>query len=150
MARKMRGSATKLSRTAQDKVRIRGGSLTTCAPDNNDWSIVASDIHLDQGEGVGTAKHVRLEISDIPVFYWPYASFPIDDRRKTGFLYPSFGTSNAGSGAFLSVPYYLNLAPHYDATLTPQYIHGRGLFTEAEGRYLSSLGESVLQLGYAG
>lgn len=146
----MRGSATQLSRTAEDQVRIRGGSLTTCAPDNNDWSIVASDIHLDQGEGVGTAKHVRLEISDIPVFYWPYASFPIDDRRKTGFLYPSFGTSNAGSGAFLSVPYYLNLAPHYDATLTPQYIHGRGLFTEAEGRYLSSLGESVLQLGYAG
>ena len=98
----MRGSATQLSRTAEDQVRIRGGSLTTCAPDNNDWSIVASDIHLDQGEGVGTAKHVRLEISDIPVFYWPYASFPIDDRRKTGFLYPSFGTSNAGSGAFLS------------------------------------------------
>lgn len=146
----MRGSATQLSRTAEDQVRIRGGSLTTCAPNKNDWSIVASDIHLDQGEGVGTAKHVRLEISDIPVFYWPYASFPIDDRRKTGFLYPSFGTSNAGSGAFLSVPYYLNLAPHYDATLTPQYIHGRGLFTEVEGRYLSSLGESVLQVGYAG
>lgn len=146
----MRGSAGQLSRTAENKVRIRDGSLTTCAPNNNDWSIVASDIRLDQGEGVGTAKHVRLEISDIPVFYWPYASFPIDDRRKTGFLYPSFGTSNAGSGAFLSVPYYLNLAPHYDATLTPQYIHGRGLFTEAEGRYLSSLGESVLQVGYAG
>ncbi len=146
----MRGSATSLARTAEDEVTIRGGELTTCAPGRNDWSIVASDIRLDQGEGVGTAKHVRLEVKDIPVFYWPYASFPIDDRRKTGFLYPSFGSSNAGSGGFLSVPYYLNLAPHYDATITPQYIHGRGLFTEAEGRYLSRWGQSDLQLGYAG
>lgn len=144
----MRGSAGTLSRIAEDQVLIRDGALTTCAPDRNDWSIVASDIHLDQGEGFGTAKHLRLEIKDVPVFYWPYASFPIDDRRKTGFLYPSFGTSNAGSGAYLSVPYYLNLAPHYDATLTPQYIHGRGLFNEVEGRYLSPWGESVLQLGY--
>ncbi|WP_417530245.1 LPS-assembly protein LptD [Marinobacter lipolyticus] len=146
----MRGSAETLSRIAEDQVLIRDGTLTTCAPNQNDWSIVASDIHLDQGEGFGTAKHVRLEIKDVPVFYWPYASFPIDDRRKTGFLYPSFGTSNAGSGAYLSVPYYLNLAPHYDATLTPQYIHGRGLFNEVEGRYLSPWGESVLQLGYIG
>ncbi|CAN0601092.1 unnamed protein product, partial [Ectocarpus sp. 12 AP-2014] len=124
----MRGSAGRLSRIAEDQVLISEGSLTTCAPGQNDWSIVASDIHLDQGEGFGTARHVRLQVKDVPVFYWPYASFPIDDRRKTGFLYPSFGTSNAGSGAFLSLPYYLNLAPHYDATLTPKYIHGRGLF----------------------
>ncbi len=122
--------------------------ITTCGPGQNDWSIVASDIELDQAEGFGTARHVRLEVLDAPVFYWPYITFPIDDRRKTGFLYPQFGSSSAGSGAYLALPYYLNLAPHYDATLTPQYIHGRGLFTEVEGRYLSQYGESVLQLGY--
>ncbi len=125
--------------------------ITTCGPGQNDWSIVASDIELDQAEGFGTARHVRLEVLDAPVFYWPYITFPIDDRRKTGFLYPpQFGSSSAGSGgAYLALPYYLNLAPpHYDATLTPQYIHGRGLFTEVEGgRYLSQYGESVLQLG---
>lgn len=144
----MRGTAQSLSRVAEKQVAIDQGRLTTCAPGRNDWSIVASEIHLDQAEGFGTAKHVRLEIKDVPVFYWPYASFPIDDRRKSGFLYPAFGTANTGTGLYVSAPYYLNLAPHYDATLTPQYIHGRGLFTEVEGRYLSSLGESVLQLGY--
>ncbi len=144
----MRGSANSLSRIGENQVNIRLGRLTTCAPDRNDWMIVASDIHLDLAEGFGTAKHVRLEIKDVPVFYWPYASFPIDERRKTGFLYPAFGTSNAGSGLYFSAPYYINLAPHYDATLTPQYIHGRGLFSELEGRYLSNWGESVLQLGY--
>ncbi|RBP33280.1 LPS-assembly protein [Marinobacter pelagius] len=144
----MRGNASSLSRISENQVQIRDGRLTTCGPGQNDWAIVASDIKLDRAEGFGTARHVRLEVLDVPVFYWPWASFPIDDRRKTGFLYPQFGSSSAGSGAFLAVPYYLNLAPHYDATLTPQYIHGRGLFNEAEGRYLSRFGESVLQVGY--
>lgn len=146
----MRGRAGSLSRISEEQVVIEDGFLTTCGPSQNDWAIVASDIRLDRAEGFGTAKHVRLEILDVPVFYWPWASFPIDDRRKTGFLYPQFGSSSAGSGGFLAVPYYFNLAPHYDATLTPQYIHGRGLFNEVEGRYLSPLGETTLQLGYIG
>ncbi|XKG39455.1 LPS assembly protein LptD [Marinobacter sp.] len=146
----LRGTAGHLSRPAADQLSIRQGSLTTCAPGSNDWALVASEIHLDRAEGVGRVKNLRLEVKDVPVFYWPWASFPIDDRRKSGFLYPAFGTSNTGSGGFLAVPYYFNLAPHYDATLTPQYIGGRGLFTELEGRYLSRSGESVLQLGYIG
>lgn len=144
----MRGRAGSLSRVDDSRVEIRDGMLTTCGPQQNDWAIVASDIELNQAEGVGTAKHVRLEVLDVPVFYWPYASFPIDDRRKSGFLYPQFGSSSAGSGGFLAVPYYLNLAPHYDATLTPQYIHGRGLLNEVEGRYLSGFGQTTVQLGY--
>jgi LPS-assembly protein len=144
----MRGNASSLTRLANDQVVIHDGMLTTCGPQQNDWALVASDIELNQAEGFGTARHVRLEILDVPVFYWPWASFPIDDRRKTGFLYPQFGSSSAGSGAFFAVPYYLNLAPHYDATVTPQYIHGRGLFNEAEGRYLSRFGQTTLQIGY--
>ena len=144
----LRGEASSLSRVSESQVVISDGMITTCGPGQNDWSIVASDIELDQAEGFATARHVRLEVLDAPVFYWPYITFPIDDRRKTGFLYPQFGSSSAGSGAYLALPYYLNLAPHYDATLTPQYIQGRGLFTEVEGRYLSRYGESVLQLGY--
>lgn len=144
----MRGQAARLKRTGDQELAIEGGYLTTCAPDQNDWSIVAAEIRLNQAEGFGTARHVRLQVRDVPVFYWPWASFPIDDRRKTGFLYPSVGSSTANSGLYLATPYYINLAPHYDATLTPQYMHGRGLFTEIEGRYLSRFGESVLQLGY--
>jgi LPS-assembly protein len=144
----MRGQASSISRPDDQVIRINQGYLTTCAPDRNDWSLVASDIRLNRAEGFGTAKHVRLQVKDVPVFYWPWASFPIDDTRKTGFLYPAFGTSNTGRGMYLSAPYYLNLAPHYDATLTPQYMHGRGMFNEVEGRYLSPYGESVLQVGY--
>ncbi len=144
----MRGLATQIRRPENHIIEIDQGYLTTCAPARNDWSVVASEIRLNQEEGFGTASNIRLQVKDVPVFYWPWASFPIDDRRKTGFLYPTFGSSNAGSGFYLSTPYYLNLAPHYDATLNPQYIHGRGLFNEVEGRYLSERGESILQVGF--
>ena len=144
----MRGSASRLVRHTETVLEIENGNLTTCEPGNNAWSLVASEILLDRETGVGEATHVRLRVKDVPVFYWPYLTFPIDDRRKSGFLYPAFGTSNAGSGLSAVVPYYFNLAPNYDATLTPQYIHGRGLATEVEGRYLGRWGASVLALGY--
>lgn len=144
----MRGRASSLSRFGETEVVINQGFLTTCGPQQNDWAIVAAEIRLDQTEGFGTAKHVRLEVLDVPVFYWPWISFPIDERRKSGFLYPAFGSSGTGSGGFVAAPYYFNLAPDYDATLTPQFISGRGLFTELEGRYLSPYGETSLQLGY--
>lgn len=144
----LRGSADRLSRLGDAEVLVESGELTTCGPHSNDWSVVASEIRLNRDEGIGTARHVRLQVLDTPVFYWPWISFPIDDRRKSGFLYPQFGSSSAGGGMFLALPYYFNLAPHYDATLTPQYMHGRGLLTEVEGRYLSRFGQTDLQLGY--
>ena len=144
----MRGSAGRIKRTGEEAMRIDQAVMTTCQPGRNDWSMAASRVNLDQASGFGTASHVRLRVKDVPVMYVPWISFPIDDRRKSGFLYPSFGTSNAGNGLFVAAPYYLNLAPHYDATYTPQYIHGRGYFSELETRYLSRFGQTDVQLGF--
>lgn len=144
----LRGDAESFSTKGDQVLYIHDGNFTTCPPENNDWSIAASELELDRGEGFGTAKHASLWIKDIPVAYFPYFTFPIDDRRKSGFLYPSIGNSNAGSGLYFTAPYYLNLAPDYDATITPTYMHGRGLLTELEMRHLSRWGESALDLGY--
>ncbi len=146
----MRGSADRIERTGKNTMRIDQAVMTTCQPGRNDWSMAASRVNLDQASGFGTARHVRLRVKDVPVMYIPWISFPIDERRQSGFLYPSFGTSNTGSGLFVATPYYLNLAPHYDATYTPQYIHGRGTFSELETRYLSGFGQTDVQLGYIG
>ena len=100
----MRGQAQSLARIGDNEVLISQGLLTTCGPQQNDWALVAQEIRLDQAKGFGTAKHLRLEVLDVPVFYWPWVSFPIDDRRKSGFLYPAFGSSNAGSGGFVALP----------------------------------------------
>ncbi len=127
---------------------VYDGSFTTCPPGVTHWNVGASKIELDRDEGFGSATHAVLRVQDIPVAYFPYITFPIDDRRKTGFLYPAFGSSNTGRGAFISTPFYWNIAPNYDATITPSYIHGRGLLTEWEFRHLGDLGLSQVDLGY--
>ena len=144
----MRGEAARIRRTGDESMRIERGVLTTCQPHRNDWSLAATSVDLNRENGTGTARNVRLRVRDVPVFYIPWISFPIDDRRKSGFLYPSLGTSNTDTGIFLATPYYFNLAPNYDMTYTPQFIGGRGFFSELEARYLGPYGQSDLQLGY--
>jgi LPS-assembly protein len=146
--RNLRGKASHISRHELTQLDIDKGTYTSCPPGHKDWSFVASHIHLNKKEGVGSARNVRFRIQDVPVFYLPWFSFPIDNRRKSGFLFPTFGTSNVGSGAFLSAPYYFNLAPNYDLTMTPQYISGRGAHTEAEFRYLNRYSTTAVSAGY--
>ncbi|MFD2231185.1 LPS-assembly protein LptD [Alkalimarinus sediminis] len=143
-----RGQSASVKRPSENIVIIEDGTITRCDPHDKSWSVAASEITLDQAEGVGYAEHFRFRVQDVPIFYFPWVTFPINDDRKSGFLYPSIGSSNVGRGAAFTAPYYFNLAPNYDATLTPAYIHGRGLYTELEGRHLNTFGESRINLGY--
>ncbi|MFM9726434.1 putative LPS assembly protein LptD, partial [Streptomyces scabiei] len=63
---------------------------------------------------------------DTPVLYLPYFTFPIDDRRKSGLLTPNFSASDR-YGIESVTPYYWNIAPNYDATITPRYMSKKGL-----------------------
>ncbi|WP_197475184.1 LPS-assembly protein LptD, partial [Oleiphilus sp. HI0079] len=130
----LRGRAEMIDQQDELHLTIREGTFTTCQEEVPDWSFSASEIELDQEEGVGSASHARFNILDVPVLYVPWFTFPIDDRRKSGFLYPTIGTSNVDSGLYVSTPYYLNLAPNYDATITPNWIGGRGAYEEVEFR----------------
>src|SRR5699024_11656452 len=107
-----------------------------CPPDETPtWKIQADKITLNQETGRGETRGTKLYVKDVPVLAVPYFNFPIDDRRTTGILTPSFGFTNDG-GVELAVPVYLNLAPNYDATVTPRYIADRGAMLEGEFRYL--------------
>jgi LPS-assembly protein len=131
-----RGTATVVNLDGKQRQHLEQASFTTCPRgETPDWELSASRLDLDEEEGMGVAHHARLALKDVPVLYTPYISFPIDDRRRTGFLIPKIGTSEE-TGFDLSVPYYLNLAPNYDATLTPRYMSDRGLQMGGEFRYL--------------
>jgi len=91
---------------------------------------------LNKNTGVGEAKNVSVSFKGVPFFYLPYLTFPIDDRRKSGVLTPTIGTSDS-AGADISVPYYFNIAPHMDATITPRIMSKRGLMLGGEFRYLA-------------
>ncbi len=143
----IRGTAESLTRNIDDHIYIDNATYTTCEPGNNSWRLVAPKVNIDQDTGIATVRHARVEVKDIPVVYIPWFRYAVDGRRATGLLFPefSFGDEN---GLDYGQPIYLNLAPDYDATLTPRYIQERGEMLEVEIRHLSKLTELVVGGAY--
>lgn len=139
-----RGEAKSLSRNQDGVVFIEEGFFTTCEPNEESWKLYGSSIKLDPKNGFGTAKHVQIRIAGLTVFYFPWLRFPIDDSRQTGLLFPSFSYSGS-DGVSFSAPFYWNIAPNYDATITPQFIQKKGQGVDLEFRHLSPYGETVYE-----
>jgi len=137
---RIRGNALYAKRAENAIIRLKDGTYTTCEPDSNAWQLKGNNITLNPATGFGTATNATLRIKNIPILYTPYIYFPIDNRRQSGFLPPSFSTGSE-TGFTLVTPYYFNLAPNYDATLYPQYMTKRGLLMEGEFRYLTKSSE---------
>ncbi len=130
-----RGRADHATWDGAGKAALDRATYTTCDPGDPGWLLSASRIDLDFDEGLGEAEDAVLRIGGVPVFYTPWAQFPIDDRRRSGLLSPSFGNSSK-NGLELAVPYYWNIAPNRDATFTPRLLSKRGLQLATEYRYL--------------
>jgi LPS-assembly protein len=132
-----RGFARQLAVHPDGKVALEQVRYTTCPVGNEDWMLQASSLDLDTKGQEGVARGVLMRFKDVPIFYTPYISFPLGDARKSGILFPSFGHSGT-NGYQLEVPYYFNLAPNYDLTLTPGILSARGIQLGAEFRYLTA------------
>ena len=143
------GRAEKIAKTSDDTLELENATYSTCPPEQKPtWKIQADQIKLNQETGRGETRNTKLYVKDVPVLAVPYFNFPIDDRRTTGILTPTFGFTNDG-GLELGVPVYLNLAPQYDATITPRYISDRGAMLDGELRYLTeNYGEGRIWGGY--
>jgi LPS-assembly protein len=124
-----------------NQVDLNEASYTTCPPGEEAWQLKASSVRVEQDEVFGEAWNAVLWLGEVPVFYFPYLKFPVKDERQSGLLYPSFdfGSDN---GTDISLPYYWNIAPNYDATLTPRYMAKRGTMSQLEFRYLPEEGQS--------
>ena len=144
---RIRGSALYAKRAENAIIRLKDGTYTTCEPNSNAWQLKGNNITLNPATGFGTATNVTLRVKDIPILYTPYIYFPIDDRRQSGFLPPTIGTST-DTGFTLVTPYYFNLAPNYDATLYPRYMSKRGMLVEGEFRYLTKSSEGQFGAAY--
>lgn len=137
---RIRGSAQYAKREETAIIRLKDGTYTSCEPGENTWHLRGNNVTLNPATGFGSATNVTLRVKDIPVFYTPYIHFPIDDRRQSGFLMPTIGSSS-DTGLSLLTPYYFNLAPNFDATLYPHLMTDRGLLMEGEFRYLTRSSE---------
>ncbi|MGH1440539.1 MAG: LPS-assembly protein LptD [Cellvibrionaceae bacterium] len=143
---KVRGTANKINKTLDNNIDLTGASFTQCEPGNNTWLLKGSQIILDTDARQGHAKHVRLLVKGIPIFYFPYLRFPLGDARLSGFLAPTFSYTN--DSANISIPYYFNLAPNYDFLFTTSWLEDHGVLYEGQFRHLSPLFETEFNLGY--
>jgi LPS-assembly protein len=130
-----------------DQTHLTEVTFTTCPVGNKDWQFSAREMDLDHETGVGRARGLGLRFKNVPLLYLPYASFPLDDRRKSGVLFPRIGSSDDG-GLDLALPVYWNIAPNQDATFTPRYLSDRGTMAQVEYRYLSENSFGILDLQY--
>lgn len=130
-----RGAAERIVFDGPGVFHARDANFTTCEPGRDGWNFRARDMDIYQERGVGVARNATVELEGTPIFYTPYLSFPLHPERKSGFLMPRFGSTST-SGFEVSVPYFVNLAPNYDLTLTPRALTRRGLQLNSEFRYL--------------
>ena len=145
--RPARGSASELEMTDQGEIKMQDVRFTTCPAGNTDWELRASSIDIDQRTQQGKGRNVRVDLKGIPILYTPVISFPVGNIRKSGFLFPSFGNSDK-SGFEIGVPYYYNLAPNYDLTLTPFLLSRRGFGVGVDYRYLTARSRGKLDNSY--
>jgi LPS-assembly protein len=132
----LRGTATRLSQDEQGTLSVSRGRFTRCEPGDDSWTLSSKSVEIERGATHGVARNAVLRVGKVPVLYTPYIRFPVTDERLSGFLFPVLGYDQK-DGADLALPYYLNLAPNYDATITPRYISERGVGGELEFRHLS-------------
>ncbi len=132
---KGRGKADELLFTGPEKYRINRGSYSTCVGPKPAWHLEMGQLDIDESTGVGIARNARIYLGPLPVAWLPEFSFPLKNERKSGFLSATYGTSG-NRGFDLQIPYYFNLAPNYDATLTPRIMTKRGVLFNGQARYL--------------
>ncbi len=138
-----RGGAQDLLISQDGRLELDEVTYTTCPPGSPDWLLIAKSIDLDTDSGIGTARGIKMRFKGVPILYAPRISFPLGDARKTGILTPEIGNS-ARSGNEVRVPFYWNIAPNYDATITPRLLTQRGLLLGTQFRYLTRRNSGTL------
>ncbi|MFT4173355.1 MAG: LPS-assembly protein LptD [Rhodocyclaceae bacterium] len=130
------GEADIIHLNGENQYRLSNATYSTCPAPDPDWYMKMSDLKLDYDRDQGEGAHTTMVFKDVPIAYMPWMSFPLSGGRQSGLLPPTFG-STSNTGLDLTLPYYFNLAPNYDATIAPRWMGRRGLQVNGEFRYLT-------------
>ena len=141
------GSADSVEFLARQKYRLKNAVYTTCQPGHEDWTVEADQLELDYEAEKGNARWPRLRFFDTTILTSPYASFPLDNQRRSGLLSPYYAHSST-RGIEVGISYYWNIAPERDYTLTPVFMTKRGTLFKNDFRYLDRSYAGQLRLEY--
>lgn len=146
VGRQGRGDADVMKLRSENRYTIlENGTFTSCLPADNSWSIKGSEVIHDREEQVAEIWNARFRIGGVPVFYSPYLQLPVGDKRRSGFLIPDVAYTSSNYFEF-SQPYYWNIAPNLDATITTRYLRKRGIQWQNQFRYLLAPGNGSMAL----
>ncbi|HJW53023.1 MAG TPA: LPS-assembly protein LptD [Burkholderiaceae bacterium] len=134
-ARNGRGEATLVEFLSEQRARMENAKFTTCAPGDDAWWVKVESAEIDSLEQSATATWGYLYFQGIPILASPFFGFPIGNQRRSGFLTPTFGLSST-LGTDIRTPYYWNIAPNYDYTISPRVMSKRGVLLGNEFRIL--------------
>jgi LPS-assembly protein len=133
----MRGDAKTIVFQGPDRYLMENASYSTCPADEQDWVLKMDELKLDYIGNIGSARQVHVEYLNVPILYTPWLDFSLDNTRKSGLLTPTYGATS-DRGLELIFPWYWNIAPNRDATITPRLMTRRGLQLGGEFRYLEA------------
>ena len=143
----VRGKAERLDFEGNKFMQLFNGSFTSCKPDDEVWRLEAERLDLDLERAQGRGKDARFKVRDHTLLRMPMVLFPLNDARQSGFLFPTLSV-NSRSGVGITAPYYFNLAPNYDLTVSPQVTTRRGIRLGNEFRFLTRPAQGSVQLDY--
>lgn len=143
-----RGTAASLKEKRKQKLTLlKAAKLTTCPLGNDDWYLHAKKVRVDKNAQRVYAHHAWVDFKGMPLFYTPYISYPLSNRAS-GFLMPSFSQyqspNREDASWIVGIPYYFNIAPNYDDTLTLYQMQDRGSLLDNEFRSLNTWQKSTL------
>jgi LPS-assembly protein len=142
-----RGEADVMEFLGENRIRMENATYSTCGPENQDWYAQVDTLNLDFESEEGEGRNGKIIFKGVPVLYSPWLDFSLNNRRKSGFLTPTFGVTNR-TGIDLLLPYYWNIAPNMDATIGLRVLGTRGLMLSSEFRYLQEDYAGKIRLDY--
>ncbi|MBI3524789.1 MAG: LPS-assembly protein LptD [Betaproteobacteria bacterium] len=141
------GHARRIDFEGEDHYRLTDATYSTCRQVNPDWYARSDSMSLDYSREEGVARGATLVFQGVPILYAPWFSFSLNNQRKSGLLSPTIGTTSNG-GIEMTLPYYWNIAPNMDATISPRTISKRGIQWGGEFRYLNPNYSGILRGEY--
>ena len=136
------GEAAEIEFIDAQRATVRNATYTTCSrvPGPSwlpEWVLKAASLQVNEEDNTVQAKDMQLRFKDVPILAAPSLTFPLNSARQSGLLAPLIGIDTV-SGIEVSSPYYWNIAPNRDATLTTTVMSKRGVAIDSEFRYLET------------
>ena len=145
-ARDARGTSKLVEFLGPERVRLNQAVFSTCGPGDDSWWIKANRLDLDQFDEDASALGAKLYFEGVPILASPFFNFPLGDHRRSGFLTPGFTLFNSHTGPEADFPYYWDIAPNRDMTITPRLLPDRGVLLQNEIRFLDPRDRGVILL----